>query len=125
MRYMSFSLTSAQILDRSKTVTRRVGWRFLERGDLVQAVEKSRGRQKGEPIRRLAVLRVVDVRVEPLARLTSDARYAEDELPREGFPCWSAAEFVETFRVTHKLRSASDEVTRIEFEYAEQERLRS
>jgi len=114
---MSFSQTSAQILDRSKTVTRRVGWRFLKAGELIQAVEKARGRKKGEPIRNLAVLRVLNVRVEPLARLTRDAHYAEDELPREGFPCWSTAEFVERFRVTHRMRSPEQEVTRIEFEY--------
>jgi hypothetical protein len=117
MRHMSFSQTTAQILERTKTVTRRVGWRFLRAGELIQAVEKARGLSKGERIRRLAVLRVVSVRVEPLARLLEDPRYAEDELPREGFPCWGRDEFVEMFRKTHGLRSASEAVTRIEFEY--------
>ena len=38
MRRMAFSLTTPQILAQSKTVTRRVGWRFLQPGDLVMAV---------------------------------------------------------------------------------------
>ena len=118
-RLMSFSHTSPMVLDRSKTVTRRVGWRFLKPGDLVRAVEKARGRTKGEPIRELALLRIVDVRVESLSRLLTDALYAEDELPREGFPCWSTAEFVEAFCRTHGLRSADSDVTRIQFEYLE------
>jgi hypothetical protein len=119
MRLMSFSLTTPQILDRSKTVTRRTGWRFLKPGDLIQAVEQARGLAKGRQVRRLGVLRVVHVRVEPLARLCTDARYAEDELPREGFPCWSAAEFVEMFCRTHGLRTDLADVTRIEFAYVE------
>ena len=114
---MAFSHTSAQILDRSKTVTRRTGWRYLKPGDLVQAVEKSRGRRTGEPVRTLGVLRVVSVRVEPLSRLLTDAGYAEDELPREGFPCWSRDEFIEMFLRVNALKSTAADVTRIEFEY--------
>ena len=121
-RLMSFSLTSPQILDRSKTVTRRVGWSFLKAGDVVRAVEKTRGRKQGEPVRELALLRIVNVRVEPLARLLADARYAEDELPREGFPCWSTAEFVDTFCRTHGLRTPDSEVTRIQFDYLDPSR---
>jgi hypothetical protein len=119
MRRMAFSHTAPQILDRSKTVTRRTGWRYLKPGDLIQAVEKSRGLRKGEPVRSLAVLRVVNVRVEPLARLAADPRYAEDELPREGFPCWSRDEFIEMFMRVNRLKSAAAKVTRIEFEYVE------
>lgn len=43
MRNMSFSLTTDQIRGRTKTVTRRLGWRFLQSGDQVQACVKSRG----------------------------------------------------------------------------------
>ena len=116
---MSFSLTAPQIRERSKTVTRRTGWRFLRPGDLVQAVEKSRGRKAGEPVRPLAVLRIVDVRAEPLARLLTEPSYAEDELPREGFPCWTRDDFVALFCKSNGLESANADVTRIEFEYME------
>jgi hypothetical protein len=116
---MAFSHTAPHILDRSKTVTRRTGWRYLKTGDLIRAVEKSRGLKKGERVRNLAVLRVVSVRVEPLSRLVTEAHYAEDELPREGFPCWSCDEFVEMFLRVNKLKSTSVRVTRIEFEYVQ------
>ena len=119
MRLMSFSHTTPQILDRSKTVTRRTGWRFLKPGDLVQAVEKTRGRKPGEPIRALAVLQIVDVRIEPLSRLRTDPRYAEDELPREGFPCWSTTEFLELFCAANNLKTLAADITRIEFRYVE------
>ena len=123
MRRMAFSHTSSQILDRSKTVTRRTGWRYLKPGDLIEAVEKSRGLKKGERVRTLGVLRVVNVRVEPLSRLVTDARYAEDELPREGFPCWSRDDFIAMFLRVNSLRSTAVRVTRIEFEYVQTDNL--
>ena len=46
MRNLSFALTTRQMRDRSKTVTRRRGdyyARVLKPGDLVCAVEKSQG----------------------------------------------------------------------------------
>ena len=119
MRRMAFSHTAAQILDRSKTVTRRTGWRYVKPGDVLQAVEKSRGLKKGERVRTLALLTVVSVRVEPLSRLLTDAHYAEDEMPREGFPCWSRDEFIEMFLRVNALKSPAVNVTRIEFEYGQ------
>ena len=123
MRRMAFSHTSPQILDRSKTVTRRTGWRHLKAGDLIEAVEKSRGLKKGERVRTLGVLKVVSVRVEPLSRLVTDARYAEDELPREGFPCWSRDDFIAMFLRVNSLKSTAVRVTRIEFEYVQTDNL--
>jgi hypothetical protein len=116
---MSFSHTAPQVRERLKTVTRRVGWRFLKPNDLILAVEKARGLKKGEPVRALAVLRILDVRVEPLSRLVRDASYAEDELPREGFPCWSRDDFITQFLRTHRHTTIDTDVTRIEFEYVE------
>jgi hypothetical protein len=112
-----FSRTASQILDRSQTVTRRVGWRFLEPGDLVQAIEARPGSDGARAVRPLAVLRIRDVRVERLSRLISDPAYAEDELPREGFPCWSRDEFVTTFCRTHRLKTVDVDITRLEFEH--------
>ena len=123
MRRMAFSHTSPQILDRSKTVTRRTGWRYLKPGDLIEAVEKSRGLKKGERVRALGVLRVVSVRFEPLSKLVADARYAEDELPREGFPCWSRDDFIAMFLRVNALKSTAVTVTRIEFEYVQADNL--
>jgi hypothetical protein len=114
---MSFSLTTPQVLARMKTVTRRMGWRFLRPGDLIQAVEKARGLKKGEKVRKLAVVRIVSVRVEPLSRLLAEPTYSEDELPREGFPCWSGDDFIQMFCRANRLKTPATDVTRIEFEY--------
>jgi len=42
-RNMSFTLTAKQILDRTKTVTRRRGWKHLKVGELFWACEKCQG----------------------------------------------------------------------------------
>jgi hypothetical protein len=117
---MAFSHTTPQILDRSKTVTRRTGWRYVKPGDLIEAVEKARGLKKGERVPALGVLRVVSVRVELLSRLVTDARYAEDELPREGFPCWSRDDFIAMFMRANRVKTPTINVTRIEFEYVDE-----
>jgi hypothetical protein len=116
---MSFSQTSSQVRERMKTVTRRPGWRFLKPNDLILAVESAQRLEKGEPVRALAVLRILDIRIEPLSRLVEDASYAEDELPREGFPCWSRDDFITKFMRAHRLTTVETDVTRIEFEYVD------
>jgi hypothetical protein len=115
MRLMSFALTTPQVLNRTKHVTRRTGWQFLEAGDMVQAVERARGLKRGEH-KRLAVLRIVDVRREPLRRMLDDAVYGECEVRLEGFAAESPRQFVEFFVATHDC-TVDDEVTRIQFEY--------
>jgi hypothetical protein len=117
VRRIWFSATAAQILDRSQTVTRRIGWRFLQSGDLVQAIGTRPGSHGDGAVRPLGVLRILDVRVERLSRLISEPAYGEDELPREGFPCWSRDEFVESFRRAHRLKTTDTEITRIAFEH--------
>jgi hypothetical protein len=102
-----------------KTVTRRPGWRFLKPNDLILAVERAQRLERGEPGRALAVLRILDVRIEPLSRLVEDASYAEDELPREGFPCWSRDDFITQYMRAHRLTTVETDVTRIEFEYVD------
>jgi hypothetical protein len=119
MRRMSFSHAASEVRGRMKTVTRRLGWRFLKPNDLIQAVDKARGPRSREPARLLAILRVRDVRIEPLARLIENACYAEDELPREGHPCWSKDDFIARFLRRHHLTTPEIDVTRIEFEYVE------
>lgn len=79
MRNMSFQLTTEQIRNRSKTVTRRLGWRKLKVGELVQACVKCMGLRKGEKLEKLAVIKVKSVRFEPLFEIT------DDDVRREGF----------------------------------------
>lgn len=124
MRNMSFMLTTEQIRDRTKTVTRRVGWEFLQEGDLLRAVVKGQGLKKGERVTELGVLRVENVRREPLRALLDDLDYGIADVAREGFagpPLYSSpGAFVEFFQNTHqaKARPTLDTpVTRIEFSY--------
>lgn len=136
MRNMSFLLTTEQIRNRTKTVTRRVGWQFLKPGDLIQAVEKCQGLKKGEKMRPLAVLRVKDVRRERLDRMETESLYGQQECYAEGFPRFTPKDFVKMFCETHKVPDKRawglpvrkrtpfpmmpcDEVTRIEFEYVD------
>lgn len=114
MRRISFSLTKSQIRDRSKTVTRRAGWRFLKVGDLLQGVEKAMGLKPGEQQVRLAVVRVVDVRRERIDAIT------DADVAREGFPGLTAEEFVALYCKAMRGKP-SDECTRIEFEYVDGE----
>lgn len=93
-RRMSFFLTTAQILDGSKTVTRRNPntWTKLKPGDLIIAIEKGQGLKAGEGHRMLALLEVVDVRVEQLDDITTE------DCAREGFPEYTPAEFCAFYR---------------------------
>ena len=109
-RNMSFALTTEQVRRREKTVTRRLGWWFLNPGDILTAVEKARGLRKGEKIRPICRIRIVSTRKEPLSAIT------QDDVGREGFGTASRKWFIEMFCQTHGCRS-NDEVNRIEFEY--------
>lgn len=109
MRMMSFALTERQLLDGTKTVTRRRGWQNLRPGDRLLAVRKAMGLKKGEKIQALCELEVVGVRREMLCRME------DDDCAREGFPQFTrAGEFVDMF-CSHMRVQQTDEVTRIEF----------
>ncbi len=109
---MSVAKTKEQVHNRSKTVTRRLGWEYLEPGDRLTLCEKVQGRRKGEPLVRIAEVEVVSVRRERLDAITAD------DVAREGFPDWTPLAFVNFF--TAEMKVAPDvEVTRIEFSYLE------
>jgi hypothetical protein len=111
-RNMSFSLTTQQIRDRTKTVTRRKGWSFLRPGDRVNACRKCMGLKPGERIERLALLEVVSVRAEPLHAID------DEDVEREGF-IMPAHEFVEMF-CEHMGGDRYQIVNRIEFKYLDE-----
>lgn len=127
MRMMSFALTERQLLDGSKTVTRRVGWKNLKPGTRLIAVRKAMGLKPGERAHQLCDIEVVSVRRERLDAITPA------DVLAEGFPQWTnnVHEFVAMFcshmkiaeplpwprlneNTTRKMRP-EDEVTRIEF----------
>lgn len=107
---MSFSLTTEQIKNRTKTVTRRKGWKFLKPGDIVNACVKCMGLKPGEKVERLCQIRIVDTRLEPLARCT------DEDAEREGFPGMTGLEFSQMF-CRHMGGNGLQYVNRIEFEY--------
>lgn len=116
MRNISFSLTEEQFLDDSKTVTRRLGWKFLKPGDRLMGCRKCMGLKPGESIVRLGEIEVVSVRREPLNRMSADAAYGRAEAIREGFPEMTGGQFVEMF-CEHMKATPSTVVTRIEFRH--------
>lgn len=121
MQNMSFMLTKQQIRNRTKTVTRRMGWLMLRPGNLLCAVEKGMGLKPGEHIQRLGTIRVVDVRREPLKAMLEDVDYGMAECVKEGFGTHATlrwpSEFVPFFCSSHKGCKPDSLVTRIEFEY--------
>lgn len=127
MRNMSFSLTVEQVRQQRKTVTRRRGWRFLYKGDLVRAVVKGQGLRRGEHVVPICVIEIVDVRVERLDRMLTDPLYGAGEVRLEGFGdhprLGLPAQFVEFFARTHQCEPTS-RVTRIEFRYPDLGRLK-
>lgn len=110
MRNMSFAMTTQQILDESKTVTRRFGWWFLKPGDQIQAVKKAMGLRAGEKTEKLKVLEIVSTRSEPLNTIT------QEDVIAEGFPGWTPEQFVNML-ISHYKCKPCDICNRIEFKY--------
>lgn len=109
-RNMSFAMTTPQFIARTKDITRRFGWLFLKPGDKICGVEKAMGLQKGEKIKRLGMVEVVSVRLEPLNAIT------QEDVRREGFPDWTPEQFIQML-VDHYKVDPTEIVNRIEFKY--------
>lgn len=107
---MSVALTEDAVRERRKTVTRRLGWDFLEAGTRLTLCRKVMGRRKGEPLVRIADVEVVSVRRERLDAIT------QDDVEREGFILTTPAMFVDFF-CEHMRCNPSTEVTRLEWRY--------
>jgi hypothetical protein len=110
---MSFALTTEQVRNRTKTVTRRLGSRTAKVGELRQPVVKGMGLKKGEKVTKInGPICFTDVRPEPVDAITPE------DVVREGFPGMTPAEFIEFF-CRHNRCPPSTVVTRIEFTYVE------
>lgn len=71
-RLMSVTLTERAVVERRKTVTRRLGWGFLKAGDRLTLVRKAMGRRRP------------DGTVEPLVLVTRvEWRYLDDKSTKE------------------------------------------
>lgn len=106
-------MTTQQIRNQTKTVTRRFGWWFLVPGSVVQPVEKAMGLKKGESVIEIGPpIQVVSTRGEPLNAIT------DEDCILEGFPNLTPSEFVEML-VRHYKCNPAKEINRIEFKYTE------
>ena len=112
MRNMSFFMTTQQIIDGTKDVTRRFGWWFLKPGDRVMACKKCQGLKKGEKINKIRVIEVVSTREEPLNAIT------KEDCVREGFPNFEPDDFIRMIHF-HYDCNRNDKINRIEFKYVE------
>lgn len=111
MRNMSFMLTTEQFKNKTKTVTRRLGWWFLKHGDTVMGVEKGMGLKKGEKIVRLGPIYIMSTYPEPLIEIT------QKEVILEGFPDKSPEWFIDMFCKSHKKCTPKTIVNRILLKY--------
>lgn len=111
MKNMSFALTKDQILTKTKTVTRRLGWAFLKPGDLIQPVEKCMGLKKGEKAKKLGgPIRILNWAKVPLNWID------QEDVIAEGFPGHTPAQFIEMF-CRNMGCQPDDHIRRIKFEY--------
>lgn len=112
---MSVSATESSVRDRSKTVTRRLGWRTLPAGVDLDLCRKVMGRKRPDgtvdPLVRIARVHVVRVGWERLDAIT------DADTIREGVAgVTTAREFVDFYTAAFKCEP-SREVTRIEWRY--------
>lgn len=110
MRNMSFFLTTVQYRNRTKTVTRRLGWAHLKPGEQFMGVVKGQGIPKGGTVERLHASECVSNRQERLDAIT------QEDVLREGFPHMTPEGFVTMF-CKHNGCEPRQTVNRIEFKH--------
>jgi len=124
MRNISCYYTQEQIRNRTKTVTRRLGWANAKPGELLQVVVKGQGLKKGEHVEKMVVIRVLENDPEPLDNIIKYPRRWHKikdykwvwETVREGFPDMTPQEFVVMFCKTNKCEPGTV-INRIAFDY--------
>ena len=117
MRRMSFFETQIQIRNKTKTVTRRMGWNDLMPDDLVLPVNKCQGLKPGEhPVILQCPIRIIHVNLEPLFVIEHEH---PGDLIKEGFPTLTVDQFIIMFCRINKAKKckSTSYVNRIEFEY--------
>jgi len=117
-RQMSFMLTTKQAYDKTKFVTRRLGWKFARVGDIIQQVEKGQGLKEGEHPIKIHLIELVEQRWEPLNLMVYDSVYGYEEVILEGFPDMTPDEFIAMFCEANKCYP-NRLVNRLRFKYCE------
>ena len=109
-------LTKKQIRERTKTVTRRLGWLNLKPGDHFMGCEQCQGIPKGGHVVDLGEMVCISNRRERLDRLLTEPEYGAAEVVKEGFPELTPAQFVEMF-CGHMKVTPETVCNRIEIDY--------
>lgn len=109
-RNISMAATVPQVKNRTKTVTRRIGWKYLKPGTILNCVEKSMGLQPGQKVKRICQVVVTRVNQEPLSDVS------DLDVKKEGFPDMTREQFIKKFKSVYDVDEET-KVTRIEFEY--------
>jgi len=108
---ISFSMTTDQILNKTKTVTRRFSWWDLSVGTQLQPVVKCMGLKKGEKIKKLGgLIEIISVKMERLDKIT------DNDVILEGFPHWKSDDFI-NFLQKHYKCDRGTIINRIKFKY--------
>lgn len=108
---MSVAHTEDSVRDRTKDVTRRLGWKRARPGQDLDLCRKVMGRKAGEPLVRIARVHVVRVGWERLDAIT------DEDARREGVAgVETAAEFIAFYADAFKCEP-STVVRRIEWRY--------
>jgi hypothetical protein len=126
---MSVSHTTQAVIERRKTVTRRLGWKFLKPGDRLTLCRKVQGRRRRdgtvEPLERLAEVEIANIAIMPLD--LSFISYPGD-IEREGvsveewdryrYDPWAPLDlaWIKWFAATMGCEPAT-QITRIEWRY--------
>ena len=108
---ISFAMTIDQVKNKTKTVTRRQGWKKLRVGEVLQPVEKTMGIKKGESVKKIGgLIRVTRIDRQKLTLID------QADVAREGFPDMKPYAFVKMYCRAYKINPA-EYCNRIEFEY--------
>ncbi len=108
MKRMSFSLTTPQYRNGTKTVTRRLGWDTLQPGETFMGIEKGMGLKKGEKQKELGASICISNTKTILNEIT------QADCAKEGFPSMTPSEFITFFCKANECHPATT-VNRIEF----------
>ncbi len=109
---ISFSMTTQQVREGTKFVTRRNGWKNLKVGQVLDACEKCQGLKKGEKIKRIRKIIVREVTPEPVSAI----RNYPNDCELEGFPELSPLDFVRMY-CEHNHCEPETIIRRIRFDY--------
>ena len=116
MRHASFAETQTQIRNKTKTVTRRLGWQWAKVGMLLLPVDKCMGFKKGEhPVIIQCPIRIIKIGREALWMIEKHP----DDCAKEGFPGLTDEQFVIMFCRINRVKKCDPItiITRVEFEY--------